>query len=1040
MAVILSIATCLCGEARETGADVNGLLLHWTFDEGKGSITRDLSGNGLHGEVTAAWMDSPAGKAVMVDGTPAGLVSVQVPEALRFGKRSWTFMAMLKPTQLGIDDRQNQRRIFAFGKYPDAYLVIDISGKGPLMCYFCYKDAAGKTISTGRSSHVPLAANMWAHVAIVCDRDNHRIEMYANGYSSGSSDMRKDFDGDYVLDGTLTVGSGWHNYWGGVDEVKIHRSALSREAVTVEFERLKDTFEIVESEDAVAAKERLRLAQTFAQANAAWVEGDFEQVRGLCQELVASDSSPAHFRSYAHLRIAQSHLAQGNRSAAKTTYEVIAAQESYPPVHRYEARESVKELGRLQRGLPARDPAASRTVVPPIAVFAAEMFVATNGADTNDGSESRPFATLARARDEVRALKARGVDGPIAVTVMSGEYGVKEPLALTARDSGTEGAPIVYRVKKKGIAVLYGGRRLTGFEPVTDGAALQRMPAGAEGKVWQCDLKALGVDDYGELKVRGFAQPPSPPTLELYVDGVPMTLARWPNKGFVGIRKLISGGSKETGEPSIFEYASDRHERWLEATDGWLFGYFHFLWADATANIEKIDPATRTITTAEPYQYGGRGMSTRQGIQYYAFNLLEEIDTPGEWYLERTTGMLYLYPLSDPHKATIEIGMLSTPMITMVGVSHVRIEGLVFDLGRYNGLVATNCTHCSFLGCTVGRFAGNGIMIHGGERNSLIGCDVHTIGRRATEVTGGDRETLTAGTHLVENCRIHDFGRIDRTYTPAIQLEGVGHRVAHNLMYNGPSSAMRIEGNDHLIEFNEVHSMVRESDDQGAMELFRNATYRGVVFRHNYLHHVGKTGTEKAVHGQAAIRFDDAISGMLVYGNIFYQAANGNFGAIQMNSGRDNLMDNNLFIDCKQGISGGWNPGNTVWRMLRDGQKLDGFYTNDLYLRRYPGIATMLEEPGINYIWRNIFYRCGVVASRTTHLDLFGNGVFENEDPGFLDARNGDFRLIDDAALFQTVAFKPIPVDEIGLYELPYRATWPVETMPVEMPDWQAGK
>ena len=88
---------------------------------------------------------------------------------------------------------------------------------------------------------------------------------------------------------------------------------------------------------------------------------------------------------------------------------------------------------------------------------------------------------------------------------------------------------------------------------------------------------------------------------------------------------------------------------------------------------------------------------------------------------------------------------------------------------------------------------------------------------------GGDRATLTPGGHLVENCRIHDFGRIDRTYTPAIQLEGVGHRVAHNLMYDGPSSAMRIEGNDHLIEFNEVHSMVRESDDQGAMELFRNA-------------------------------------------------------------------------------------------------------------------------------------------------------------------------------------------------------------------------
>ena len=284
------------------------------------------------------------------------------------------------------------------------------------------------------------------------------------------------------------------------------------------------------------------------------------------------------------------------------------------------------------------------------------------------------------------------------------------------------------------------------------------------------------------------------------------------------------------------------------------------------------------------------------------------------------------------------------------------------------------------------------------------------------------------------------MGRIDRTYTPAIQLEGVGNRVAHNLMYNAPSSVMRIEGNDHLMEFNEVHSAVQESDDQGGMELFRNATYRGVVFRYNRLHSVGKTGAEAAVHGQAGIRFDDAISGMLVYGNIFYRAANGHFGAIQMNSGRDNIMDNNIFADCKQGISGGWNPGNSVWRLLRDGKKPDGFYTNELYLSRYPEMAHMLEDPGINHVWRNVFYRCGTVATgNQAHLDLLGNGVFADTDPGFIDGAGGDFRLRSEARPLEAMGFKPIPVDEIGLYQDEYRATWPVVTTPVEMPDWRGG-
>ncbi|MFC1672378.1 right-handed parallel beta-helix repeat-containing protein, partial [Planctomycetota bacterium] len=586
---------------------------------------------------------------------------------------------------------------------------------------------------------------------------------------------------------------------------------------------------------------------------------------------------------------------------------------------------------------------------------------------------------------------------------------------------------------------FYGGRKITGFKPVTDQAVLKRLPAESRSKVMQCDLKAKGITDYGELKVRGFGQQASPPTLELYFDGKPMTLSRWPNEGFVGIRKLIDGGSKEKGTPAVFEYESDRHGRWTEAKNAWLFGYFHFLWADATIKVGSIDTAARTITTAEPYHYGGRGMNARQGIIYYAFNLLEEIDTPGEWYLDRDRGVLYFYPPSDPSRSAVEIGMMSKPMITMKGVSTVRVEGLVFDLARYNCILMEDSVNCLVAGCTVSRMAGSGITIRGGTDNGILGCDIHTIGRRASEVKGGDRATLTPAGHFVENCRIHFFGRIDRTYTPAIQLEGVGNRVAHNLMYNCPSSVMRIEGNDHVIEFNDIHSAVRESDDQGAVDIYRNATYRGIVFRYNRFRNVGKSGSETAVHGQAGIRLDDAISGMLVYGNIFERSANGNFGAVQMNSGRDNVIDNNLFIDCRQGISGGWRLGNKVWQTLIQGEKLPGFYTGPLYLSRYPAIGRMLKEPAVNHLWRNVFYRCGQVVSRNGgDLEMLENGVFPDTDPGFVDAAAGDVRLKPGAPLFNTVGFRPIPVEEIGLYNDRYRTGRPLTTPPMAMPDWRS--
>lgn len=1035
----LMISLLLAAGTIAVAQSTEGLLLHYAFNEGQGELATDSSPNKLDGKVTTQWTPSPSGHALAFDGQAAGLVKVSLPTDRRFGKGSWTYSAWLKPTQFTIDDRQNQRRIFASGKFPDAYLVIDLMGNGQPSYYFCYKGEDDKVVSTGGSGSAALKLDQWAHLVLVCDREQRQVAIYLNGYSQGISNLPPNFDGDFSIEGEFTLGSGWHNYWGLMDEVRIYRRALPRAEVRAEFTRLKEVFGVQESPEAAAAERREALLEAFAKTSEDWAAGRFAAVRKACEALSASADAHVGLRSYAHLRLAQSYVAEGKADLAKAEYAKLAANETYPEVHRAEARDTIAEMERVAKGLPARDPAATRTVIAPVTTFAAEVFVAPNGKDDSPGTAAAPVATLSRARDLVRAHRAKGVAGAIAVNIQPGEYRVTAPLQLTAEDSGTPSGPVVYRATQPGQAVFYGGTRLSGFTAVTDPAILNRLPQEARGRVQRCDLKALGITDYGQLAVRGFGQPPSPPTLELFVDGEPQTLARWPNTGFVGIAKLLEPGDRGEKKPSVFEYLDDRHARWTQAEEPWLFGYFRYLWADGTIKVSKIDTQTRTVTCDEAYHYGRPGMHTGQGIQYYAFNLLEEIDQPGEYYLDRTQGVLYLYPPKDLARATVEIGQLMTPMVTMDQVNDVRLEGLKFDLGRFNGLVLTNCRRCLISGCTVSRLAGNGITVNGGEANGLLGCDVHTIGRRATEVLGGDRETLTPGRHFVENCRIHNFGRIDRTYTPAIQLEGVGHRVAHNLMYNCPSSVMRIEGNDHIIEYNEVFNAVRESDDQGAMELFANPTYRGVVFRYNRFTNCGKAGEGAAVHGQAAIRFDDAISGMLVYGNIFIRSANGNFGAVQMNSGRDNIMDNNLFIDCKQGVSGGWNPGNSVWRGIAQNQPRQGIFVNDLYLQRYPLIATMMQEPGINHVWRNVFYRCGpMVTGNRRNLDLVGNGEFSDQDPGFVNAAQDDYGLKPKATLFSTVGFKPIPAESIGLYEAKHRASWPVVVKPEPIADWRS--
>ncbi len=741
-----------------------------------------------------------------------------------------------------------------------------------------------------------------------------------------------------------------------------------------------------------------------------------DAIKVQCESIINSDLSALQ-KSYAQLRIAKIYQLQNKNDKAIIEYEKIKANAQYPDIHRYEASETIKEIKRVLNGLPARDPNALHqkiTVVNP----AIEYFVAVDGSDANPGSREKPFKSMEKARDAVRSLKAKKVPpGGVAITIKPGEYSVVNTLLLTEKDSGTVESPIIYRAEKSGTVTFYGGDKLTGFKMVDDKKMLSRLPEESRGKIYQCDLKALGIADYGALKVRGFGQPPSPPTLELYFNGTPMTLARWPNKGFVKPLKLINPGEKG-GNPSVIQYDSPRHERWVNADDLWLFGYFKYLWADSTIKVSKIDTVAKTLTTDQSYNYGGAGMSEKEGIIYYAFNIPEEIDTPGEWYLDRANGILYFWPPSDPTTATIEIGQLSEPMISMNKVSDVRIEGITFDLARYNGITIKDCENCLVAGVTVKRFAGDGIIINGGKKCGILSSDLYTMGRRATEVIGGNRETLTPGEHFVENCRFYDFGRIDRTYTPAIRMEGVGNHIAFNELYNCPSSVIKVMGNDHIVEYNYIHNAVQESDDQACMDTSSNPTFRGTIFRYNKFFNNMKTGSEQTVNGQGAIRFDECISGMQVYSNIFYRSSNGLFGAVHINTGRDNLIDNNIFVECNKGITGKWYPKYIKWQQVAHNTAPQDFYATPLYLSRYPAIATMTDNNGINSALRNIFYKCGPAIGK--NFEISGNVEF-GLDPGFVDVNNNDFTLKPDAAIINAIGFKPIPVADIGLYKDKYR-------------------
>jgi hypothetical protein len=280
-------------------------------------------------------------------------------------------------------------------------------------------------------------------------------------------------------------------------------------------------------------------------------------------------------------------------------------------------------------------------------------------------------------------------------------------------------------------------------------------------------------------------------------------------------------------------------------------------------------------------------------------------------------------------------------------------------------------------GCTIRHFAGQGVGIEGGNEHRLVSCDIYSLGRGGIALVGGDRKTLTPSGHRVENCHVYDLSRIDHTYTPAVWCGGVGHRLAHNWFHDIRSSAIRLDANDCLVEWNEICRVVLESDDQGAVDMFGDPTFRGNVYRFNYFHHVGSrwaTGQEPAL-GQAGIRLDDAISGTLIYANIFYRVGGGGhgFGGVQIHGGKDNILDHNLFVDCPFAVSfSPWGDGR--WRQFVQNSLASPSIDRGLYAARYPALARLPEDHDVNGIWRNRAIGCGELF----HHNASRNRVWDN--------------------------------------------------------------
>jgi hypothetical protein len=618
-----------------------------------------------------------------------------------------------------------------------------------------------------------------------------------------------------------------------------------------------------------------------------------------------------------------------------------------------------------------------------------------NGLAARPGPAGGPMRSLERARDEIRALKQAGKlpPGPITVELGAGIYERDAAFVLEEQDSGTPESPITYRAEPGAEVRIVGGKVVRRWKAVTDAVTLERIDPAARGKVVVADLKSQGITDYG--KPGGGWNSGAVLRLELFYNDEPMGIARWPNEGFVRVKdvtdeKPVDVRGTKGSKVGKFVYDGDRPEYWLQKgeKDVWLQGWWFWDWAEERQRIAGIDPEKKLITLEEPPTHP---FGYRKGQWYYAYNALCELDQPGEWFLDRESGLLYFWPPQPLEKSIATVSLIPN-LVSMKQTSHVTLRGLTFETCRLTALTMAGGTENRIVGCVIRNTGSYAVSVGGGTKNGVVGCDMYGMGDGGVTVDGGDRRTLTHAENFVDNCHIHHYSRWNRIVKPGIVLNGCGNRATHNLIHDAPHKGMMFGGNDHIIEFNEFHSLVYEANDAGVIYAGYDWTMRGHEIRYNYFHHIyGFEG-----RGCVGVYLDDMFSSARIYGNVFYQVPRAAF----IGGGRDTTIENNIFVDCKPAIhvdarALGWASGSydTLVTRLKAVP-----YETEPWRTRFPHLLTILDDepmtPKGNVVARNICVggKWDEIEGKARPGTTFTDNLLD-QDPLFVDAEKLDFRL-----------------------------------------------
>lgn len=682
------------------------------------------------------------------------------------------------------------------------------------------------------------------------------------------------------------------------------------------------------------------------------------------------------------------------------------------------------------------------------------FYVAVNGKDENPGTKEKPFASLERARDAVRELKSYP-EGGVAVRLRGGVYERDKTFVLGLEDSGRAEAPVVYGALEGEKVTLLGGKLLpaSAFKPARSEFVERLAEDSAKRHILEIDLKALGITNYGSLHEQhvmdfGSSTAYIPAPMELIIDGKAMTLSRWPNINkdrppisFIQTGKMLLtdnatlkqkicdglqfGGVKienlhgdDMGLDPLLVF--ERLKRWKNLDhipDGYAAGGLMRAYANTTRKLAEIDVQKGIVRYATPVLFFPEYKFQTVG-NFFFRNIPQEIDQPGEYYIDRKSGVMYLYPpegFSD--KSQVAVTLMEDVIVAIEGASHTRLEGLTLEGTRSTAVYITggednivqNCVirNTGLLGVQIGmgydiktqsllarlpggvRHAlctgveknvltdleiwnhprgGTALEVRGGKNNGVSGCRIYDTGAGGVILGGGDRKTLTPAGNFVRDSEIFRTDRLNIFYSEGVLVHGVGNRVIGNYLHDFQGGALYLLGNDHLVQFNELTRAIQTSRDCGALEIRQNPSQLGNRIINNYFHDIGRPDFNPPVN---CIYLDNESCGVEVAGNVFLRVSSRTVDpyrrtVVFINGGYTHTIANNLFID-NTGVlledGADFAAARRVYMNRRFMLEEDVDVASEPYLSRYPEFAKIFkgimaddkETKLYNRVFNNVF-------------------------------------------------------------------------------------